>query len=192
MVSVLCSPTELLLSPPALVVFRCPVAEVDWASPRRWAGHDVSGCTAPKRNCYFAEGTTRDNAQDGVFEEYICIQNPGAEEVTVTVDYLYGNTGMGMEELKIAPGARSAINVVNRIGINKDIAGIMVASDGNIVCERAMYFEVANLRLGRGLSHSSRDKPRHTDPGKDATRSSDFSQDRLFISSLWFILVMRN
>jgi hypothetical protein len=104
-------------------------------------GHDVAGCGAPRRNWFFAEGTTRDNPEDGVFHEYICIQNPGQKEATVVIDYLFGETGHGPDEMTIPARSRRTVNVAERVGINRDIAGVMISADANVVCERAIYFD---------------------------------------------------
>ena len=57
----------------------------------KWTGgHDVIGVPLPRTTYYFAEGTTRGNAIDGYFEEWLCLQNPGSTDATVNVNYLLG------------------------------------------------------------------------------------------------------
>jgi hypothetical protein len=57
----------------------------------KWTGgHDVVGVPNPYTHYYFAEGTTRSNARDGYFDEWLCFQNPQGLDAVVNVNYVLG------------------------------------------------------------------------------------------------------
>jgi hypothetical protein len=43
--------------------------------------------------------------------------------------------------MTIPARSRRTVNVAERVGINRDIAGVMISADANVVCERAIYFD---------------------------------------------------
>ncbi len=111
-------------------------------------GHDVVGATASRENWYFAEGTTRDG-----FEEYLCLQNPGASTASVQVDYMM-MPGSGTNKTVIypvAPHSRFTVYVNGVVGTGKDVA-MQVTSTGNpIIAERPMYFDYLGMTGGHDV-----------------------------------------
>jgi len=110
-----------------------------------WSGgHDVVGATAPGREWYFAEGSTRAG-----FETYLCLGNPGDEDSTVRVDYYCadGKT-VTREGIRLARRSRLTIPVhEDGLGIGRhdnDHGDFSVKIESSarapIVAERPMYF----------------------------------------------------
>ncbi|MEW6554173.1 MAG: DUF5719 family protein [Actinomycetota bacterium] len=88
----------------------------------------------PASTYFFAEGTTRDG-----FEEWLCIQNAGEEETTVTITYML-ETGINVDQVLPVPAhSRMTVNVNEAVGPEHDVSA-RVAADGFIVAERPMYF----------------------------------------------------
>ena len=109
---------------------------------RNWqGGHCVVGVNAPARQWYLAEGTTRDNAVDGSFEEWVCIQNPNDTEITVQATYQLGaGQGVPVEINYIIPANQRLTKSVNQeVGAQKDVS-VKLTSDSEFIAERPMYF----------------------------------------------------
>jgi hypothetical protein len=106
----------------------------------KWTGgHDVIGVPVPRTSYYFAEGTTRGNSIDGYFEEWLCLQNPGATDATVNVKYLL-ETGQTVERnYPVKKTSRYTVDVNLEVGKDHDVSCV-VTSDQPIVAERPMYF----------------------------------------------------
>jgi hypothetical protein len=105
----------------------------------KWTGgQDVVGVTVPQQTWYFAEGTTRSG-----FDEWLCIQNPGASAANVTVNYSTGTA----KRYSIAPHSRYTVNVNADVGADKDVS-ITVVSDQPVIAERPMYFNYNGLTGG--------------------------------------------
>ncbi len=86
---------------------------------------------------HFAEGCTRPG-----FDTWLCLQNPGEETASVTVNYYLGQ-GQGAASVRtysLAPHSRSTIYVNGDVGPGKDVS-IQVTSSKPIVSERPMYFD---------------------------------------------------
>jgi peptidoglycan/xylan/chitin deacetylase (PgdA/CDA1 family) len=107
-------------------------------------GHDVMGAMRPRATWYFAEGTTRDG-----FDTYICLQNPGGQEATVTLDYfLVNGARVTRNDIKVRPRSRFTIAAHDdTLGIGRrndesgDFSGrVRTATATPIVAERATYF----------------------------------------------------
>ena len=106
----------------------------------KWkGGHTGVGVTDPRKTWYFAEGSTRNNVQDGSFEEWLCIQNPGSGETTVNVTYMLGTGQNVQKSYKIGPTTRRTIDVNFELGPDKDVS-MLVEGGSPIVVERPMYF----------------------------------------------------
>ena len=114
----------------------------------KWTGgHDVMGVPAPRDTYYFAEGTTRDNVNDGTYEEWLCLQNPGAVDADVKVTYML-RTGQNIEETyPVGATSRETIDVNTAVGPNQDVS-MLVESTVPIVAERPMYFNYRNKWSG--------------------------------------------
>ncbi|MCJ7745512.1 MAG: IPT/TIG domain-containing protein [Actinobacteria bacterium] len=107
----------------------------------KWkGGHTGVGVPDPRKTWYFAEGSTRNNTQDGSFEEWLCIQNPGSGETTVNVTYMLGTGQTVQKSYKVGPTTRRTIDVNLELGPDKDVS-ILVEGGSPIVAERPMYFD---------------------------------------------------
>ncbi len=90
---------------------------------------------------HFAEGCTRAG-----FDTWLCLQNPGEETASVTVNYYLG-AGQGAASARtysLAPHSRSTVYVNGDVGAGKDVS-IQVTSSRPIVSERPMYFEYQGM-----------------------------------------------
>jgi len=106
----------------------------------KWTGgHDVIGVPIPRKDYYFAEGTTRGNAIDGYFEEWLCLQNPGTKDTLVTVEYLLGTGQTVSKNYTVGKKSRYTVDVNAEVGANQDVSCV-VESLFPIVAERPMYF----------------------------------------------------
>ena len=110
----------------------------------KWkGGHNVVGAPGPARQFYFAEGTTRDNATDGSFEEWISIQNPGAAAATVDITYWTEQSGTETQRVTVAANSRATVDVKLKLGPDVDTS-FNIESDQPILVERPMYFNYHN------------------------------------------------
>jgi hypothetical protein len=114
----------------------------------KWTGgHTVIGVPVPRKDYYFAEGSTRDNASDGQFEEWLCLQNPGSTDATVTVTYML-ETGQNVQkEYAVGKTSRRTVDVNLELGADHDVSAV-VHSSTPIVAERPMYFNYRNKWTG--------------------------------------------
>jgi Bacterial Ig domain len=90
---------------------------------------------------HFAEGCTREG-----FDTWLCLQNPGGETASVTVNYYLGE-GQGTAPVRtysLPPHSRSTIYVNGEVGPGKDVS-IQVTSSRPIVSERPMYFDYSGI-----------------------------------------------
>jgi len=113
-------------------------------------GHDVVGALYPAASYFFAEGTCRPN-----FDPYLCIQNPGAVPVTVTITYMKGAGDPVTQAVTVAANSRYTVNVKAQLGSGDDAAHdfsvrVLTASLAfdDIIVERPMYF---NYRSTMGV-----------------------------------------
>ncbi|MBU1670882.1 MAG: hypothetical protein KKF41_11855 [Actinobacteria bacterium] len=106
-------------------------------------GHCAVGRPSPANSWYFAEGTTRNNAYDGRYETYICIQNPQGTTATCTLTYMPTNGANMSETISIGPNTRYTVCPVNVLGENVDFSTYFL-SDVPVVAERPMYFSRPN------------------------------------------------
>jgi hypothetical protein len=117
----------------------------------RELGHDSVGVTSPAPTWYMAEGAT-----DGGFETWVLVQNPGA--AAVHVDFTL-NTGAGeqkpldLQGVKIPAGSRSSFNLGKWV-TDYDVSTKVACSDGQVICERAMYWTPPG-QANRALGHDS-------------------------------------
>jgi len=105
-----------------------------------WSGgSDVVGATFPSSTFYFAEGTARPG-----FVPYITIQNSGSVAANVTLTYMKGDGTTAQDGISVAPGARSTVAPIGKLGSADDRAhdfSTMVTSDQPVIAERPMYFD---------------------------------------------------
>jgi hypothetical protein len=111
----------------------------------KWTGgHCVVGSTSPAKQWYFAEGTTRDG-----FEEWLCIQNPNTEPMTVEATYMVGeNQGDAVTRRYTVPDRRRlTVSVNDEVGPGKDVS-VKLTSDYGFLAERPMYLNYAGAWPG--------------------------------------------
>jgi hypothetical protein len=103
----------------------------DWAA----GGHCIGGVASTNDTWYFAEGATHAG-----FEEYICIQNPGEDVATVSVDYRFDDGTSHVEVVSVEPTSRYTVSVNDDVGAGRNVSAI-VESDEPVIAERPMYFD---------------------------------------------------
>ena len=99
-------------------------------------GHCVLGTLAPTTTWCFAEGTTRSN-----FEEWLCIQNPNANPITVNATYNFAQgQGSAVNKSYTVPAKqRLTVSVNQDVGPNKDVS-CFLSSESDFIAERPLYF----------------------------------------------------
>lgn len=114
-------------------------------------GHVTRGVPSPSDTWYLAEGTTRAG-----FQEWLCLQNPGAIDAAATLTYMLGTGENRREQLVIPAGSRRTIDVNSSLGPEQDVS-ILVEASAPLVAERPMYFDYKNAwRGGHTATGSSR------------------------------------
>lgn len=106
-------------------------------------GHTQFGAVAPATSWFLAEGTTRNNASDGSYEEWISVMNPGGTTAKVDLTYMFGGGATQVAHKTVAPHSRETINVNSAVGPDKDVS-VRLNSNEPIVVERPMYYNYAN------------------------------------------------
>jgi hypothetical protein len=129
---------SLFLESGAGVVAERPMYfEYSGLASNHWTGgHDVVGTTSPSENWYLAEGTTRAG-----FEEWLCLQNPGPETITVNATYQLGpgQGGPVRKSYAVPASQRVTVSVNREIGAEKDCS-VSLAAGSDFIAERSMYF----------------------------------------------------
>ncbi|MHB8780222.1 MAG: DUF5719 family protein [Candidatus Geothermincolia bacterium] len=99
-------------------------------------GHCVIGTSAPMAEWLFAEGCTLPG-----FEEWLCIQNPGAAEATVRIDFLPSEGApIPSHELTVNAASRATVLVNQVAGEGRQLSLRVTALSGGVVVERPLYF----------------------------------------------------
>ncbi len=127
-VVVACAETPIVVERPMYFALPAPDGGPAWTG-----GHDVLG-GQPGTSFFFAEGCTRSG-----FQEYLCLQNPGAQEAWVTVEYIPAGGGVTSGTYLLGPHSRATVSVNLMAGQDKDVS-MRVQSDRDIIAERPMYF----------------------------------------------------
>ena len=128
----------------ALVIVERPM----YFDYRGWTGGtDTLGANTPGNDFYFAEGTTRNNANDGQFDTYLVLANFGDSAATANVTYMLGTGQNVARSYNVPAHGRNTVYVNNEIGNNQDVS-MQVSATGNIVAERSMYFNHAGRTGG--------------------------------------------
>ncbi len=114
----------------------------------RTGGHCVVGATSLSDTFFFAEGSTRFG-----FDEYLTIQNPGTEPITVDAVYQFApGQGDNIEaSYTVEPGKRYTVCVDDEIGPNKDVS-VRLTSDSLFLAERPMYFNYNGFGAGGSIA----------------------------------------
>ncbi|NPV58089.1 MAG: hypothetical protein HPY75_00335 [Actinobacteria bacterium] len=107
-------------------------------------GHDVVGATSAAKEWFFAEGTTR-----GGFDQYLCLQNPNANPIDVTMTFMFG-PGQGENRemaFRLDPTSRTTFKVNDLVGPDKDVS-VKITSASDFIAERPMYFNYNGVWTG--------------------------------------------
>jgi hypothetical protein len=110
-----------------------------------WA-HEALSAAMP-RSYYFAEGTTRDNAEDGTYQEWVTLQNPGDEDAEVELTYMLEDGSTEVRDYTVEASSRLTVDVQSDVGLDRDVS-VKVKSDKSILAERPMYFNYRNKWTG--------------------------------------------
>ncbi len=118
-------------------------------------GHDSVGIKYPASLWYLAEGYT-----GGDFDTWVLVQNPGAADTTVTLDFqLPPGASAEPYTFDLPGGTRRSIHLDELPGLEATDVSTRVSSPIPVVAERAMYFNYDNRITGGsdscGLSTSS-------------------------------------
>jgi hypothetical protein len=106
-------------------------------------GHCALGTGAAGTRWFFAEGYTAPG-----FLTWLCLQNPGVDEATVTVAYYTQEKGpLAPRTLKVAAGTRSTVLVNESAGPGYQLS-FELRSDKPVVAERPMYFNYNGSMAG--------------------------------------------
>jgi hypothetical protein len=97
-------------------------------------GHAGSGTPCPEYGWYFAEGYT-----GGGFEEWLLLQNPWEEEVSVELHFLLPQGEGRSLSVVLSPRSRYTVDVGALLGPVE--VGVEITADRPVVAERAMYFD---------------------------------------------------
>ncbi|MBN1288683.1 MAG: hypothetical protein JXA49_03495 [Actinobacteria bacterium] len=119
-------------------------------------GHTQAGTTSARRSWFLAEGTTRNNSTDGIFEEWVSIQNPGDTPARVDLTYMYTGGSTGTGEITVPAHGRETVSVNKEIGPDRDVS-VQLESDQPVVVERPMYFMYHNSIAGGSVELGSTD-----------------------------------
>ncbi len=105
----------------------------DWTG-----GHCVIGASFRRNDLFFAEGYTGPG-----FEEWLCIQNPGATTSHVRITYYTQEEGeLAAREADIPASSRVTFNVNTHAGAGYQLSSrVEVVSGSWIIVERPMYFD---------------------------------------------------
>jgi len=132
------------------VIAERPMYFVYKPGTNNWTGgHDVIGANAPGNEWYFAEGTTRTG-----FDEWLCLQNPGAEQAQANIEYMLSTGEVRTQIVNVPALSRVTVDVVSFLGRGQDVS-MHVVSDKAIVAERPMYFDYVGLTGGSDVIGST-------------------------------------
>ena len=130
------------------------------------------GAWGPDTTFYFAEGTTRNNATDGAFEEWVSFQNATDKDANVAMTFFTSEQGTKNKTALVAANSRRTLSVNDLIGADID-AACQVTSDQPILVERPMYFNFQNAWDG-GHDVMGCNTPKKSWYFAEGTTNSDF------------------
>ncbi len=108
-----------------------------------WAGgHCVTGARSAETTLYFAEGYTGPG-----FEEWLTIQNPGAEDTEVTLTYMTGTGGNYTSRHRVAAHSRYTV-MVNRDCPEAGDVSVRLDSERPVAAERPAYYNYSGKWAG--------------------------------------------
>jgi len=102
-------------------------------------GHCSIPAVQASPDWYFAEGCTHAG-----FEEWLCLANPGSQDASVEVKYLFPDGESETRTYTVPAWKRYTVNVNRDVGPGRDVA-LAVHSDRPIVAERPMYFDYGGM-----------------------------------------------
>ncbi|MBN2169505.1 MAG: hypothetical protein JW738_09695, partial [Actinobacteria bacterium] len=106
----------------------------------------------PLTEWYLAEGSTGIN-QQGSFETWVLIQNPGDVAATVNLFYQTPTGETAGPVLNLDPHTRTTVNVAETVP-NEFSVSTRITSDNPVIAERAMYWN-SNAGIFRQAAHDS-------------------------------------
>jgi hypothetical protein len=113
------------------------------ASHNWTGGHCVIGAEEPSLNWFFAEGYTGTD-----FEEWLCIQNPGAADAAATITYYPEGGGAPIVRTHtVGANSRFTVPVNQDAGAGQSISA-QVTSTVPVIVERPMYFNYSGTWTG--------------------------------------------
>ncbi len=90
---------------------------------------------------FFAEGYT-----GAGFDEYLCIQNPGAATALIDIAYMFEDS-LDVRSYAVSPHSRKTINVNGEAGQDENVS-VAIFSEDPVVAERPMYFNYNGIWRG--------------------------------------------
>jgi poly-gamma-glutamate synthesis protein (capsule biosynthesis protein) len=136
-------PLRRMIAALALSVMALILAAPAAPAGNGWTGgHDVVGCTAPAKDWYFAEGTTRTG-----FNEWVCLLNPAGYETIATFTYMLEDGSTTARTYTLPAASRTTVDVNLELGTGHDVS-IKVSAASPVVAERPMYFRYQGVWTG--------------------------------------------
>ena len=121
----------------------------------RQAAHDSIGVTIPTRTWYLAEGSTGisdASGQEGEFETWVLIQNPGGEPAEVDLFFQTPTAQVNGPHLTLPARSRQTVDVSQTVPKEFSVS-TRVESNIPIIAERAMYWNAEGVY--RQAAHDS-------------------------------------
>jgi Family of unknown function (DUF5719)/IPT/TIG domain len=119
-----------------------------FAYQNTWPGGTVvTGSQGERGTFLYAEGTTRDNPNDGSFDEWVTMVNPGDAASDVTMIFMRSDGVRVIKNATLAPNSRTTFSANQILGDNVD-ASLVVEASGEIAIERPMYFNYRDFITG--------------------------------------------
>ncbi|MDY6794702.1 MAG: S8 family serine peptidase [Actinomycetota bacterium] len=115
------------------------------------AAHASIGVTETATTWYLAEGSTGGD-ENGNFETWILVQNPGGETAGVNLTYMTPDGSVDGPRLELPPGTRRTVNVAETLDQAWSVS-TMVESDQPVIAERAVYWNSPDVC--RQAAHAS-------------------------------------
>ncbi len=110
-------------------------------------GGDVGiGMSKPSRQWYFAEGYT-----GAVFEDWLCLQNPGDGKVEAQVRFHLESGEVLWENVSLPPTSRTTLYVNSMLPYEEGM-GFSIHASGDIIVERPLYFNYRGNLVGGHVS----------------------------------------
>ena len=111
---------------------------LDTPQQYRQAATDSIGVTAGSSDWYLAEGCTG-RGQDGSFETWVLVQNPGTQIATARLTYMTATGPVDGPSITLDPMTRQTVDVARTVP-NCWSVSTRVTSDMPVIAERSMYW----------------------------------------------------